>query len=226
MGVLGYLSALGVLLIALMAACSSSDSQESLFKAEITDDDIAAALLVEGDLPPEFGYLELESSGERSLQEILDDSFAPEDEAGDLEQFRWVTTWETTFMAPNTDERVWVASSVVSIFENSGSASLDYGDELSDIDRAIGSANPSGIYLVASERVGVERIGDRADGIRLTLGPDPDTSSLHMSTVSFRIDRFVGGVALFSLHEPDLIAEAHPLATALARKIETEFALE
>jgi len=226
MRVVGYLATLGVLLIALMVACSSSDSRESPLKAEITDDDIAAALLDEGDLPPELGDLKLESSGERSREELIDDSFAPEDEARDLEQFRLVTAWESSLIAPDTDERVWVASSVIRVYENSGSASLDYGDELSDTASAIGSANSDGTYLVASERVGIEKIGDRADGLKLTLGSDPDTSSFYMSFVFFKIDRVVAGVALFSLNEPDLIAEAHPLATALAGKIKTEFAPE
>jgi hypothetical protein len=183
-------------------------------------------LLDEADLPPEFGYLKLESSGERSREELINDSFAPEDEARDLEQFSVVTVWESSLMAPDTDERVWVASSVIRVYENSGSASLDYGDELSDTASAIGTANSDGTYLVASERVGIEKIGDRADGLILTLGSDPDTSSFYMSFVFFKIDRVVAGVALFSLNEPDLIAEAHPLATTLAGKIETEFAPE
>jgi len=200
----------------------SGDELERALRS-VVENDLAIMVLPQENLGDEFANLETdEDSGFVDNQEAADGTIDPDDTASDLEQAGRINGYElsytdTSLSALETGEGVVQVATDVSLFRDVGAASDFLAKEADDHQRFEGKEIGPSLILEEVETFAVDGLGDEAIGLRAraSLGG----AKLYLTSVSFRLDRLVGGAWLFRADDASVNSQVEAIAWALEERI-------
>jgi len=189
----------------------------------VVENDLAIMVLPQENLGDEFADLETdEDSGFVDNQEAADGTIDPDDTASDLEQAGRINGYElsytdTSLSALEAGEGVVVVATDVNLFRDVGAASDFLAKEADDHQRFEGKEIRPGLILEEVETFAVDGLGDEAIGLRAraSLGD----AKLYLTSISFRLDRLVGGAWLFRADDASVNSQVEAIARALEERI-------
>jgi hypothetical protein len=216
-----------LVLLAVMIACGGGE--EDLTAREISDDELAAMVLPQETLGPQYAqFTPDEDSGFESNEETSEGDFDPKDEAEDVRRFGRVNGYAQSYLASDAEpeegvsqgEEALLISTNVILFQNAAGAAGNLKDGVGDARRQMGKTSEGGLTLEDAKVFKVEDIGDEAAGLALRASAESDQGiTLYSTLVGFRRGRLIGVVQVIRLDEQDTRAEVVGLARKLSDRM-------
>ena len=202
-----HLLALASALLALTAVACQGDSHTDDTARQIANDELTRMGLAPEDFGADFANFQADANnGLRTLDQVSDDDFDPEDERADLERFNWATQYQgyyTSSQAAKERSGVFVVGSSVNLFETNQGAAGYLDDSRAELQTQVGKTS-KGVTVLESREFDAD-IADGATGAvfhgSVETGQGSSTP-FWMSAVMFRHGRLVATVGMYSFEEP------------------------
>jgi hypothetical protein len=204
-----HLLALAAALLALMAvACQGAgDSGPADDAAQaISNDELAQMGLALGDFGADsVSFQPDEDNGIRTLDQVADDDFDPEDERADLERFSWAAGYQEFYLGAQAmaeTSGVFVVGSSVNLFETVEGASGYLEDSRAELRTQVGKTN-KGVTVQDIQEFDAD-IADGAVGAVFQGSVEAEQGSstrFWISALTFRHGRLVATVGIYSFEE-------------------------
>jgi len=176
---------------------------------QVSDDELAGMALALTDFGADYAdFVANGDNGGRTLDQIAEDDFDPEDERADLERLGWASGYQEFYISPQDAEEessVFFVGSSMDLFETAEGAADYLEDSRAELTTHVGKSN---------EGVTVEEIrefdADIADGAAGALfrgnmeSEQVSSMSFWLTAVMFRHGRLVAVVGMYSLEEPQI----------------------
>jgi predicted RNase H-like HicB family nuclease len=201
--------ALAAALIALFAvACSrgGADSKVDDTAREISNEELAQMVLALEDFGGAYeGFQADDDNGFETLEQAAEGGFDSEDEAKDLQEFGWVTSYDADFTGAQAVESragVYAVGSDVDLFEDAEGAAGYFADSAAEWPEIAGTYS-NGLTVEEVETFDVD-VGDEAIGAHIKGYVEDDEGSkidIWASGLDFRHGRLMGSVAFATFDE-------------------------
>ena len=206
-----------------LAACSGgADAEPDIEAADVTEADLPNMALQVDFVEIDGVRLQLnpEEGGFLTREEMLEESWDPDEAAADIDRFGLEAHHDQTFLGSAlVRQPVFFACTGLSLYTTHEGATGDLSDSLQEVEAEIGTANPEGHRLLKASRFDVDGLED-AVGMKMT--GQWNTGDVFYSTwVSFVRGRVMGIVQVASLDDRDLTSEAARMASDLDRQMAT-----
>jgi hypothetical protein len=205
-----------------LVACGGGSEEGDLTVPDISDEQLTLMVLEQSELGDEYADFESDLSRLETREERI--AHVNEDEAGDLERFGELKTYEQRYsrdeaLAEGTGP-VRVGTTVF-VFDSVKGASSYLDDDVADLESQVGEElGLTTIHTV--ERFTLDGIGDESLGLRLivlTFTEDGWVSHYH-TLAWFREGHILALVSLVRLDNSDVRAEVEALAHKLDERIQ------
>jgi hypothetical protein len=199
-----------------------SDELERALRS-VVDSDLALMVVPQEDLGDEFADLETdEGSGFVDNQEAADGTVDPDDTASDLESAGRLNGYELAYSdgsgsALEAGEGVVQVATDVSLFRDAGAASDFLAKEAEDHQRFEGKEIRPSLTLEEVETFAVDGLGDEAIGLRVRASLAG--AELYLTSVSFRMNRLVGGAWVFRADDASVNSQVEAIARTLEERV-------
>ena len=217
--------AIALLAIATLGCQGGGDDKPADDTArQISDDELAGMALALTDFGADYaGFHANGDNGPRTLDEIAEDDFDPEDERADLARFKWASGYQEFYISPQDAEEessVFFVGSSVDLFDTAEGAADYLDDSRAELTTQVGKGN-NGFTLLDHR----EFDADIADGAAAAVfhgsieTEQISSMSFWMSAIMFRHGRLVAVVGMYSLEEPQLEDTVKDLALRFDQNI-------
>jgi hypothetical protein len=190
----------------------------------ISDDELAGMVLGLSEFGADYASFHANGdNGPRTLDDIAEDGFDPEDERADLERFKWASGYQEFYISPQDAEEessVFFVGSSIDLFDTAEGAADYLEDSRSEPTTQVGKGN-NGFALLDYQ----EFDADIADGAAAAVfhgsieTEQISSMSFWMSAIMFRHGRLVAVVGMYSLEEPQLEDTVKDLALRFDQNI-------
>ena len=219
-----YALFLAIALLAIATLGCGGDKPADNTAREISSDELAGMPLALSEFGADYAHFEAtDDNGLRTLDQVAEDDFDPEDERADLERLGWASGYQEFYISPQDAEEessVFFAGSSIDLFETAEEAADYLEDSRAELTTQVGKSN---------EGVTVEEIrefdADIADGAAGALfrgnmeSEQVSSMSFWLTAVMFRHGRLVAVVGMYSLEEPQLEDTVKDLAVRFDQNI-------
>ncbi len=191
---------------------------------QISDDELADMVLDVAEFGTDYaGFQANGDNGRRTLDEIAEDDFDPEDERADLERFKWASGYQEFYISPQDAEEkssVFFVGSSIDLFDTAEGATDYLEDSRAELTTQVGKGN-NGVTVQEIRQFDAD-IADGAAGALLRGNMETEqisSMSFWMTAVMFRHGRLVASVGMYSLVEPQFEDTVKDLALRFDQNI-------
>jgi hypothetical protein len=227
-GRLALIPAIALLAIATLGCQGGGDDKATDDTArQISDDELAGMALSLTDFGAEYAdFVANGDNGPRTIDEIAEDDFDPEDERADMERAGWSSGYQEFYISPPDAEEessVFFVGSSIDLFETAEGAADYLDDSRAELTTQIGKKGDNGFTLQNTREFDAD-VADEAAGAVFEGSIETEqisSTSYWLTAVMFRHGRLVAVVGMYSSEEPQLEDTVRALALQFDQKIES-----
>lgn len=229
-GRLALILATALLAIATLGCQGGGDDKPADDTArQISDDELAGMALALTDFGADYADFQANGdNGPRTLDEIAEDDFDPEDERADLERLGWASGYQEFYISPQDAEEepsAFFVGSSLDLFEAAEGAADYLEDSRAELTTQVGKSS-NGATLEETREFDAD-VADEAAGAVFRGNIETEqvsSTSFWMTAVMFRHGRLVAVVGMYSSEEPQLEDTVRDLALRFDQKIDSALA--
>jgi hypothetical protein len=224
-GRLALILAIALLAIATLG-CGGDDKPADDTARQISDDELADMTLALTDFGADYAdFVATGDNGPRTLDDVAEDDFDPEDERADLERTAWASGYQEFYINPQDEEEpsAFFVGSSIDLFETAEGAADYLEDSRAELTTQIGKKGDNGFTLQETREFDAD-VADEAAGAVFEGSIETDqisSTSFWMTAVMFRHGRLVAVVGMYSSEEPQLEDTLKALALQFDQKVDS-----